>query len=230
MARVTRDWVGLGDASRLLGISPTTMRRWSDTGVVPSRTTAGGHRRFSRAALRAMAPGAPSHRAPLRRLGVSAERMTREYRTAARRSQNMASPIGSWRVALTEGQRDDFRDRGRRFVGLLVAHLDASDAALAESPLQEAAELAALQGRQLSSLGASLSDAVATFLEFRTPFITSLATAISRRSLDPRQATDLLMAAERAMDRLLLATMTGHSLASGAGGDSVIPGPRVIPG
>jgi hypothetical protein len=44
-----------------------------------------------------------------------------------------------------------------------------------------------------------------------------LAVAARRRGFDTGETTDLLETAERAMDKLLVATMTGHSLASSRG-------------
>ena len=43
--------IALGEASRLLGVDPDTLRRWADEGRVPAFTTPGGHRRFERRAL-----------------------------------------------------------------------------------------------------------------------------------------------------------------------------------
>ena len=51
-----RDWLGLSEASRLLGVSPATLRRWSDAGRLRVFTTPGGHRRFSRATLERLLP------------------------------------------------------------------------------------------------------------------------------------------------------------------------------
>ena len=64
-----------------------------------------------------------------------------------------------------------------------------------------------------AALGLSLSQTVEGFLRFRAPFHHELAVAARRRGFDAAETTDLLEAAERAMDRLLVATMTGHSLA-----------------
>src|SRR4051794_41923867 len=43
--------LALGEASRLLGVDPDTLRRWADEGRVSAFTTPGGHRRFDRHAL-----------------------------------------------------------------------------------------------------------------------------------------------------------------------------------
>ena len=38
----------ISEAARFLGVSLSTVRRWSDAGVLPSYRTPGGQRRFSR--------------------------------------------------------------------------------------------------------------------------------------------------------------------------------------
>src|SRR5450759_1195542 len=78
-ARSSSIWVGLGEASRLLGIAPGTLRRWADAGRVPVFTTPGGHRRFSRSTINALLPAARTRRPALARLGASPERMARAY-------------------------------------------------------------------------------------------------------------------------------------------------------
>ncbi len=129
------------------------------------------------------------------------------------RSTTVAPP---WMERMPEADRIRFRERGRDLLGLLVDHLDAPDQSTASLKLQEACRLAAEQGRQVAALGASMSEAVQAFLQFRTPFMTQLAAVARRRGLDTREATTLLVGAEAAVDQLLVATMTGHSLAVGA--------------
>jgi hypothetical protein len=119
-----------------------------------------------------------------------------------------------WIDHLSDVDRLAFRDRGRQLLELIIEHLDAPDLDVAAGKLQEAGELAAGHGRQVAMLGASLTEAVQTFIQFRTPFIEELAATARKRGLDTREATALLMAAEAAMDDLLLATMTGHSQAT----------------
>ena len=76
--------------------------------------------------------------------------------------------------------------------------------------LQEASDTAAEYGRVAASLGLSLSQTVEGFLRFRMPFHQQLAVAAKRRGFDTAETTDLLETTERAMDQLLVATMTGH--------------------
>src|SRR5215469_12713125 len=51
---VDTTWLGLHEASVLLGVSLSTVRRWADSGKVPVYRTAGGHRRFRRQELQSL--------------------------------------------------------------------------------------------------------------------------------------------------------------------------------
>ena len=206
------DWIGLGEASELLGIAPGTLRRWADEGRVGVFTTPGGHRRFSRSALRSLLPAERTRRPDLARLGASAERISRAYRPRRSRARQSTD---AWLSSLSEDDRAEFRTRGRALVALLVEHLDATDSQLRATRLQEAARLAAEYGRSAADRSISLSEAVEGFLRFRAPFVAELASVSRRKGLDTREATALLTDAEAAMDRLLVAMMTGHSLAAG---------------
>jgi len=45
---VMDEWLSLSDAAKLLGVHPSTVRLWSDKGVLPTHRTSGGHRRYRR--------------------------------------------------------------------------------------------------------------------------------------------------------------------------------------
>ena len=47
------EWISTKDTTRLLGVAPTTLRRWADEGKLVCRRTAGGHRRFLRSSIEA---------------------------------------------------------------------------------------------------------------------------------------------------------------------------------
>lgn len=65
-------------------------------------------------------------------------------------------------------------------------------------------------GTEAARHGASLSETVEAFLRFRKPFVDELAALARRRRLDTHEATALLVDADSALDRLLVALMTGH--------------------
>jgi excisionase family DNA binding protein len=198
-------WLSLGEASRVLGISQGTLRRWADRGQVASFTTPGGHRRFPRAAILGLVPAERERRPHIADLGASSERITGAYRRLNLGEGRPQSMLGE----LSETERELFRERGRRMVECLVAHLDAEGPASAMANLHQAAAYATEYGASTARLGASLSEGVETFLRFRVPFIEELATTARRRGLDTREATGLLVDAEAAFDKLLLAFMEG---------------------
>jgi excisionase family DNA binding protein len=202
------DWIGLSEASRILGVSPATLRRWSDAGRLRVFTTPGGHRRFSRDALERLLPSDRSRRPSIGAAGLTPSRISRSYRRARREG----GPELPWVLALTDAQRMLFRERGQLLAASLLQVLDATQADTAAHHLQEASDAAADYGGVAAGLGLSLSQTVEGFLRFRAPFHHELAIAARRRGFDAAETADLLETAERAMDRLLLATMTGHSV------------------
>lgn len=204
------DWMSLSEASRVLGVSPATLRRWSDAGRLRVFTTPGGHRRFSRSALERLLPADRSRRPSIGGSGLSPSRLARTYRRAGRDS-GLELP---WVLTLTDEQRLLFRERGHVLAASLLQYLDATQSEAAAHHLEEASDSASEYGTVAANLGLSLSQTVEGFLRFRAPFHHELAVAARRRGFDTAETTDLLETAERAMDRLLVATMTGHGRAA----------------
>jgi excisionase family DNA binding protein len=202
------DWVSLSEASRVLGVSAATLRRWSDNGRLRVFTTPGGHRRFSRTALEQLLPADRSRRPSIGGAGLTPSRIARTYRQASRD----AAPELPWVLALSDEQRILFRERGQVLAASLLQYLDATQPETAAHHLKEASTMAGEYGRVAANLRLSLSQTVEGFLRFRAPFHHELAVAARRRGFDAAETTDLLETAERAMDRLLVATMTGHGL------------------
>jgi hypothetical protein len=145
---------------------------------------------------------------------MSPSRIARTYRRASRE----AAPELPWVLTLSDEQRLLFRERGHILAASLLQYLDAPQPEAAAHHLKEASGSAAEYGTVAAKLGLSLSQTVEGFLRFRAPFHHELAVAARRRGFDTAETTDLLETAERAMDRLLVATMTGHTRAAGKGG------------
>lgn len=201
MGRNDGAWLSLGQASRTLGVTPNTLRRWADRGQIPSFTTPGGHRRFLTVAVQALVPSARTRRPALE---PSSDHIARAYRRA--RPVARSHERASWLTNLPEAARIRFRERGMQLVKDLLTHLDAE-----RGDLAKAERHAGDYGAEAAKLGASLSDTVEGFLRFRKPFIDELAVLARQRRLDTREATALMVDAEAALDRLLVALMTGHT-------------------
>ena len=209
-ALAAESWLTLGEASRTLGVTPNTLRRWADAGQVPSFTTPGGHRRFPSAAIMSLVPSRRLRRPALTTMGASPDRMARAYG----RARAGEPPSGDWFARLSGGERERFRHLGTELVGDLLAYLDAGPSSKG-GLLATSERHAGAYGAEAAGSGASLSDTVEGFLRFRKPFVDELAVLARRRRLDTREATDLLAEAEAALDRLLVAVMLGHTTGTG---------------
>jgi excisionase family DNA binding protein len=205
----------LGQASRLLGVDPDTLRRWADEGRVPAFTTLGGHRRFERRALerlvaarRTGVPGA------LGGVGDTTDRLNAAYRRRYGEAHGGGSDI---RSIVPEGQRDEFRETGRALAEALVRYLDGTGADRTRAEA-EAVELAALLGERVRSHGIPLEAGVSMFIAARRPFLAELRLATRRAGVNAVAIGQLYDASTGLLDRLLLAFVAAHAT-SGAADD-----------
>lgn len=209
-----QEWVTLTEACRLLGVSPSTIRRWGDTGMVRTFVTPGGHRRFSRVGLQALLPERPTATRPsLQELGETPGRMTRGYRRAAEGAPGRIP----WVTELDDTQRERFRGYGRGIVTALISALDADDPRRRDANLREAEDVCTEYGRLAGREGLASVTTVDLFLRFRRPFLAELAALSRRRELDASSTTALITDATEALDDLLLATLRGWEAATRPG-------------
>jgi excisionase family DNA binding protein len=207
----------LGEASRLLGVDPDTLRRWADEGRVPAFTTPGGHRRFERRALeRLVASRRTGPANGLAGLGATPDRLSAAYRR--RYGEFHAGPDPRFYVPADE--RESFRESGRRLVDALVRHLDQRGPARLAAE-HDAVELSEQLGARLAANGVPMSDAVSMFVAARQPFLSELSVVARRRGVDGARIGQLYDASTGLLDRLLLAFVAAHAA---TGGDALDPG------
>ena len=153
-------WVGLGEAAKILGIHPATLRVWADNGDLPSQRTSGGHRRFRRADL---AQWQSAKNAP----------------TSAEAQLLVQSAMGRARFEIGEGQfthlewyqrlDDDARKAmsllGRRLMTVLQDYLSGSHETQ-QGYLSQAHAVGIDYGNLIKNQGLSLAQAVDGFFTF----------------------------------------------------------------
>jgi excisionase family DNA binding protein len=112
-------WLSLREASDLLGVHFTTLRKWSDEGVIRAFRTPGGHRRFSVSDLRQFLEARASHETPadseafvdaaVGQVRAEIERMRHEHT--------------QWAQNFSDEERDMTRQRGRQLFSLAIAYV-----------------------------------------------------------------------------------------------------------
>jgi len=203
--------LALGEASRLLGVDPDTLRRWADEGRVPAFTTPGGHRRFERRALeRLIAARRTGPAGALASLGASPDRLSAAYRRRYGEHHGLAPDP---RSTVPASERESFREIGRKLVDALVRHLDETGPgrALAE---RDAVDLAALLGERLAIHGVPLADGVSMFVSARRPFLAELSVVARRRGVEGSRIGEVYDTSTGLLDRLLLAFVAAHEVAT----------------
>jgi len=204
---VRENWLTLGEASRMLGVDPDTLRRWADNGKVDVFHTPGRHRRFLRTTIEALVPRSRDARRPsLSALGEPPDRIAEEFRKRVRTElvdQN-------WHSRLDEDSLRWFRERGRRMSELLLGYLDTARRDGRTQLVVQSEALAREYGEEASRRGLSLGEATQAFLFFRARFMSEIAEVARRRSLETGQAAALFAEADRVLDRVIVSLISGH--------------------
>ncbi len=196
------EWLSLHEASALLGVTTSTLRRWGDTGRVPMKRTLGGHRRFARAAIVRLVSAPPAlARAPAAYAHPPQPNWSFDSRELARQE---------WHTRFTDSpMAGRMRGLGQRLLGLLIQYINRREDD--QRFLHEARAVGASYGEEAQAAAVSLHDTVEAFLFFRSTF-SQLALPLPGIA----QPTDLAEAAglhgrlDRFMDAILLGVIAGY--------------------
>ena len=197
-------WLTVGEASALLLVSPSTLRRWTEQELVPARKTPGGHRRYGRETVRHLAEA----------LGVaSSDGMAVQPPAVLPREWGVSHEElkgEQWYGAVARPENVSYmRSLGQRLLGLLIQHVSRSD----EDPrfLEEAKEVGASYGQQCVSYGAGLRQTLDAFVFFRRSFSqTVLQVPRTNHSSDAVEIVRLTRLTDTFMDAVLSGIAEGY--------------------
>ncbi len=193
---MAKEWLTLREASELLGIHPSTLRRWSDDGKIPFVRTPGGHRRFHRRALEAYIQGGP----PKAEAGPPVP------------SPDESTP--PWTEAFDERQRARVRELGQRLLGLLLQHIAGQGDD--RRHLREGRQVGRAYGETIGQTGLSLLEVVEAFLFFRSQIMEmAFQTPSFPRPGDEAERRHLHARIDRFLNQVLLGTIEGYEQATG---------------
>lgn len=196
------DWLSLSDVAEKLGVHPSTVRLWSDKGVLPTHRTSGGHRRYL------------LHEVELW-INTAREKQVIEPTDA------LQNAIGKIRMRVSEGQleaepwyqkldadaRAQYRMSGSALVRGLIGYL-ANDAADENS---EAMVLGYEYASRARRYGLNSVNATQAFLFFRNSLLESLVNAYEDARVPPGLAWGrMLTRLHRFTDRVLLSLLESY--------------------
>jgi excisionase family DNA binding protein len=142
----------------MLGVHPSTLRQWADSGKIPTVRTPGGHRRFAESDVRALLEPKPLQPSGVQLLVQSALGRTRLEVSGGKLSEQ------SWYQRFDETDKAEHRELGRQLLSMVMQYLtQPSDR---EEILQEARSLGRSYGEHSLVNKLTLTEAVRAFLYF----------------------------------------------------------------
>ena len=178
------EWLSLSAAAELLGVHPSTVRLWSDKGLLPVHRTKGGHRRYKRSEVLLWA------------------QTSREVRTVQPEDM-MQSAIRNVRMQITEGRleaetwyqkldedaRAQYRQSSRSLFQGLMTYLASTN----EDAASEAFAVGYEYASRARRYSLSYVDAARAFMFFRSVLIESVMKVYSEANIPSGKAWEEML-------------------------------------
>lgn len=200
-------YLSLSEASRMLGVHSTTLRRWADAGTVPVYITPGGHRRFALVDIEALRAQKPLANHALAHSW--AQRALHQARSELQRVEQ--SP--AWLAHLDEQERGTWRRVSMRLMGVVLRYVSAQDddAAL----LEEARAIGATYAEQAQRAHMPLSAALEAALFFRDSLVEAAMDLPEQSTIRPEASARLLRRISQVLNAVQLAVVAGYEARPG---------------
>lgn len=150
-------WINLGQASRLLGVSPSTLRHWADRGIVRCYRTLGGHRRFTYDEIRRVRSRIAAGQGPQASLPPAEVVLNDTRQALATRSIHSLA----WYRRFSEPVQQEQRQLGRQLLTLAVQFLARREGK--DEVLTQALAIAYRQGQLAAQHGLNAAETVEAF-------------------------------------------------------------------
>ena len=201
---MTDDWLSLGGAADLLGVRPSTVRLWSDKGILPVHKTQGGHRRYKRGELLLWAETTSKSREE----ALEPEGMMQEIVKNVR-MQISEGRLGeeSWYQKLDNDARSQYRMSARSLFQGLMTYV-ATNGREAESEAYAIGYEYASRARRYSL---SYVDAAKAFLFFRDTLVESVIKVYTEANIPARRATEMYTRMHTFTDDILISLLETYS-------------------
>jgi excisionase family DNA binding protein len=188
-------WLSLSDVAEVLGVHPSTVRNWSDQGMLPVHRTQGGHRRYLKSELDLWIESQRPDGNNEANLVVQNALRTTRFQI----SEGHLNAEG-WYAKLDADAREQYRRSGRTLLQGLSEFL-AADEKKGEAEAHALGYEYASRGRRC---GLSISEAVNAFLFFRNVLLDSMLSVYESASVQsPFAWSDMFRKINLFTDRIL---------------------------
>jgi len=195
---MTDEWLSLSDAAKVLGVHPSTVRLWSDKGVLPTHKTQGGHRRYKRSEISLWAESNQKSSE------IEPERMMQEViRNVRMQISEGRLQAESWYQKLDEDARAQYRTSSRSLFHGLMIYM-ATGGAEAES---EAYAIGYEYASRAHRYSLSYVDAAKAFLFFRDTLIESVIKVYGDAKVPTQQASRMYSKMHTFTDEILISLL-----------------------
>lgn len=160
------EWLNLSAAAEVLGVHPSTVRNWSDSGELPVHRTSGGHRRYRRSEIELWME---TRRAVPVQDDLSLMLQRALGRTRFQISEGAIAAEG-WYQKLDEDARRNYRASGRALLQGLFAYIGAQG----ESARAEARSIGYEYASRAHSYNLCLTESIHAFLFFRNTLMEAM--------------------------------------------------------
>lgn len=195
---MTDEWLSLSDAAKLLGVHPSTVRLWSDKGVLPTHKTQGGHRRYKSSEIALWAE------ANVKSPEIQTEHMLQEVIKNVRMQISEGRlQAEAWYQKLDDDARAQYRMSSRSLFHGLMTYL-ATNGVEAES---EAYAIGYEYASRAHRYSLSYVDAARAFLFFRNTLIESVITVYGNANVPSGQTADMFHKMHTFTDDILISLL-----------------------
>ncbi len=198
-------WLSLSETANLLGIHPSTLRRWSDEGHVKYSRTPGGHRRFSKNDIQSFIK---DQEQPQRTDETSNAFVKDLLAHTSKEILTEKMENQTWYAAFNEHDRDAHRDSGRMLLGLILQYVLRTSGR--QPILEQAAKIGKEYGYDAEQRGLSLVEMVRAFFFFRETLIRSMRPGLTTRGEYDVEDIHIHRSLREILDHVLFAALEGY--------------------
>jgi excisionase family DNA binding protein len=197
---MTDEWLSLSAAAKVLGVHPSTVRLWSDKGVLPTHKTQGGHRRYKHNEISLWAQAHQASRASL----IEPEHMLQEViKTVRVQISEGRLQAESWYQKLDEDARAQYRLSARSLFHGLMTYI-ATNGKESDSESYAIGYEYASRARRYNL---NYVDAARAFLFFRNTLIESVIKVYSDANVPSGQTAEIFGKMHSFTDEILISLL-----------------------